>query len=130
MIKKRVIRESTYYVLVATLLLFIAFLSYFLTPLMIIGSSFLPYLVTLTIAVLLGWFVSIFIRDLDYMTHHHHSALLLVVIAGAFINFIVVILSLQINYDILSTQIANPYIISALFAIGFLIPYLVLLKNE
>src|SRR5690606_32490079 len=124
-------KDINYFMLIALIMVFIAFLSYFLTPLLVLGDGFSSYLITGTLGFLLGWFISLFMRDLDDLTHHHHSALLFVVVGGAFLNFISVFTA--INYelqDVLNIATPNPALLALIFSVSFIVPYLLLLKYE
>lgn len=106
-------------------MLFIGFLSYFLAPLMLIGGNVASHLVTTILGFSLGWFISIFIRELDHLTHHHHSALMLVVVVGAIVGFSSVHASLSFGME----SSSNPFWHSVLFSLFFMIPYFSTLRE-
>lgn len=122
--KKRYLSEISYYATVLALMIFIAFFSYFIGPLLLIGNNVASITVTGTLGFILGWFVALFMRDLEDATHHHHAALILVVIFGAAINFLSVYGYILSSVNIITNF--NSTIIPTVFSVGFIAPYLII----
>ncbi|MFT4311435.1 MAG: hypothetical protein ACMXX7_02305 [Candidatus Woesearchaeota archaeon] len=122
--KKRILGELSYFITIVALMIFIAFFAYFIGPLLLIGNQVASATITGILGFILGWFVALFMRDLDDATHHHHAALILVVIAGAAINFLSVYGYVMSSVDIITNF--NSTVIPVIFSTGFVAPYLII----
>ncbi|MFT4261685.1 MAG: hypothetical protein ACMXX9_04610 [Candidatus Woesearchaeota archaeon] len=112
---KNALQEKTYYLLVLSLSVFLAFLAYFLTPLFFIGG-YIGFFVTIFIGLSMGWFIAIFMKEIDFLTKHHHFSLIIVV----FVSSVVFFSTMYTSY-LYST---NPLLIGLTFFISFLMPYI------
>lgn len=125
--KEDIIREKNFILLIMVLMVFISFLAYFLTPLFLLENILLSYLITSTIGLSLGWFIALFIRELDVMTKHHHSSVVIVVLIGSILNFLAVHSSI-ITFS--EKSLGGGLGLAFVFSACFFIPYLLLLNEE
>lgn len=125
--RKEVFTEKSYYGLIILLMIFISFISYYLAPLIVIGDTIFPYIVTATLGFALGWFIAVFVRDINDMTSHHHSSIVIVVFIGSLLSFLAVQSSVAVETATTGVNTTIPLLTGAIFGIGFLIPYLLLL---
>ena len=107
------LQEKAYLLLILGLTVFLAFLSYFLTPIFFVGGV-IGYLITCIVGLGMGWFIAIFMSEIDYLTKHHHASLILVVVVCSSVFFS------TINVD----YIKAPFINSLIFIVSFITPYL------
>ncbi len=107
------LQEKAYLLLILSLTVFLAFLAYFLTPIFYVGGI-IGYLITCIIGLGMGWFIAIFMHEIDYLTKHHHASLLLVVVVCTSVFFS------TINVEYAKAPWAN----SLVFIVSFITPYL------
>lgn len=112
---RNVLQEKTYYLLVLMLSVFLAFLAYFLTPLFFIGGH-VGFFITMCIGLSIGWFIAIFMKEIDFLTKHHHASLLIVVFVSSIVFFSSIYTSIFHS--------SNSLLIGIVFFISFLIPYI------
>lgn len=117
------LKEKNYYLLVLSMMVFVMFLSYFLAPIFLLGEGLTPYLTTIAVGLSIGWFIAYFVKELDTATKHPHSALFFVIVIASLLNFSAVHSALLE----VSANVPNPFIISVLFSVSFLVPYLTIL---
>lgn len=119
--------DANYYLLLLILIIFTAGLSFLLMPLVMIGTPLTVYSITLVTGIVFGLFITIFVMDLDAMTHHYHAGIWAVMLFGSIINFVAIYLNKSIVSDTLMslspTNPASPLLAAVLFALGFFIPY-------
>ena len=105
--------QKMYYLLILLLALFMSFISFFLAPIFAITNT-VGLLVAAIIGMSMGWFISIFLREIDYLTKHHHASVLIVVAVCVSVSFSMV----NLQY------ISNPFSAIAIFIVSFLLPYI------
>ena len=126
--------NANYYLLLFILIIFTAGLSFLLMPLVLIGKPLTVYSITLVTGIVFGLFITIFVMDLDELTHHHHAGIWAIMLFGSIINFVAVYL----NKNIISSTLmslspenpASPVLAALIFAIGFFIPYNIYMINQ
>lgn len=87
--------------------------------------SALLYTVLLLVGSGLGGVFGVLLTDLDRLQHHHHLVLV-------FLTPVLATVSLFVSMQSLSSGIFahNVYIASVIYAIGFVIPYAILIKHR
>lgn len=119
--------NTNYYLLLIILIIFSAGLSFLLMPLVMVGSPLTVYSITLVTGIVFGLFITIFVMDLDKLTHHHHAGIWAVMLFGSLINFVVIYLNKSIiTSPLVSLSPQNPVspvFAALLFTLGFFIPY-------
>lgn len=119
--------NANYYLLLLILIIFTAGLSFLLMPLILIGTPITVYSITLVTGIVFGLFITLFVIDLDTLTHHHHAGIWAIMIFGSVINFVAIYLNKNmISSTLLSlspTNAASPVLAAVIFALGFFIPY-------
>jgi hypothetical protein len=108
---KKTLQYYVYYLLVFSMSLFLAFLAYLLTPMFLLGG--ISFFITAALGLGMGWFIAVFMREIDFLTKHHHAALIIVVFVSSFVFFSL------INSDVSS----NSLLTGIIFSVSFLIPY-------
>lgn len=130
--QKKLLREATYFLLLALLVVFTVGIAFLITPLYLAGSIYTSILVTVIVGLSFGAFTLAFIKMLDLMTKHHHAGIWVSVFGGSIMGFVLIYIG--VAYEHAGVQglheLPNPILIASIFSASFLLPYLLFLLEE
>lgn len=115
--------EINFYAFLGILLLSTAGSAFLIIPLVMFLDSITSILIISLFGFILGLVMAGFVTQLEHLTKHHHAGLWFVLIAGSIMNFAAIFTAIGLNSSGLG--ILNSFHAAIIYAISFLIPYLV-----
>tara|TARA_Y100000310_G_C20678899_1_gene814691 strand:+ start:842 stop:1360 length:519 start_codon:yes stop_codon:yes gene_type:complete len=132
--KIKILDKSIYWISLIVTIIGNILLSFLLIPLLLVLKSFYLYFVVATIAISFGLLFELLIRSMEHLETKHHFFLSLLIPSILVINVIIIVsMSNKFNGTITIQNTNNPLIIGIVYAIFFMLPYLVynyFLKNS
>lgn len=101
-------------------------ISLILTPFLIVFNKWLLYSVVIILAATIGFLYNFLVTDIGHLEKKHHVLAGIIVPVIALANMVVMVLiSNKFIVDIrINNSVHNPWIVSIVFAVAFILPYL------
>jgi len=100
--------------------------AFILVPFLIVLTNWLLYIIAAVLAATIGFLYSFLLIDIKHLSKSHHISAGIIVPILALVNLVAIsLISNQITQDIQIQNTHNPYIVGTVFAVFFILPYII-----